>query len=249
MKLSRSRAMMRKEKFLVVVERIDRVLKFSLAFLLGNLLVFLLWSSPVFPHEPLFGPGARTIWKGGIGLETEFEFEEREKGIGFHTIYGIDEDFSVGGFLVFEGREFKNARENFGVSSRFRFWRYDGRGVQDSGSLNLILSRGSVASGISFAHEARRFYFFSFFLLNFPFEVQKISPFFGGAFGIRPFLTEYYMPDFVLFFEILSGADGVMWGLSAFPSYRNFALRFGFASSFKQPFTQNIFKVSFDVHL
>jgi len=53
----------------------------------------------LFAHEPLFGVGPRTFWKGGFGFEVGVEQRalpaDHHWVPGYHAIYGITEDWAV----------------------------------------------------------------------------------------------------------------------------------------------------------
>jgi hypothetical protein len=103
----------------------------------------------VFAHEPIFGLGPHTIFKGGIGLETEIEREsasnsnEKEKDLVLHNeiIYGLTEDLAVTLALSYVLDRNLDA-EGIGKSSsglsdtslrlKYRFWRRDRPGIQDA---------------------------------------------------------------------------------------------------------------------
>jgi hypothetical protein len=103
-------------------------------------------------HEPIFGLGPHVIYKGGIGVEVEFEGgkasggEEREKEYSLHTevIYGITSDLAV--TLAFPYIIEKSAekdgieRKSSGIGDlslrlKYRFWRHDRPGIQDSAAV------------------------------------------------------------------------------------------------------------------
>ena len=199
--------------------------------------------SSSFAHEPIFGTGARTIWKGGFGFEVGAEFEQKKRGLEIESIYGITPDISVRGIVEYDFQRFVA-----GVSGRFRFLRYDGRGFQDSGSMNLFVSQNSMGGGLSYAHESRRFYFFSFSSAKL--SMSKLSSIridFGGAFGLRPILTEYYLPDVVLFLEVLYRGGLPFGGFSVFATFRNYAIKGGWIKGLSS--NSDLFKISFDLHI
>lgn len=220
-----------------------------------SLLIFP-FSCFVFPslsraHEPIFGVGARTIWKGGFGFEIGAEFkggdgriiEDGTRTIEIESIYGITPDISVRSTAEYDFNQFI-----VGASGRFRFLRYDGKGFQDSGSLNLFISQASAGGGVSYAHESRRFYFFSFSSAKL--SIREPSPIkidFGGAFGLRPILTEYHLPDVVFFLEILYREGIPFGGFSLFATFRNYAIKGGWIKGIYSG--SALFKISFDLHI
>lgn len=67
------------------------------------LLISLVIAPPLRAHEPTYGIGPHTIYRGGIGLELEYESarraylgtEARVQKLNLETIYGIHEDLAV----------------------------------------------------------------------------------------------------------------------------------------------------------
>ncbi len=100
-------------------------------------------------HEPIFGLGPHTIFKGGFGLEMEFEGEkasgagevEREYVLTSEIIYGITADLSATLVIPYI-LERSSINESSGpgdvsVRTKYRFWRRDGIGVQDAAAVIL----------------------------------------------------------------------------------------------------------------
>lgn len=113
------------------------------------ILSVLLISGGAFAHEPIFGLGPHTIFKGGFGLEMEFEGEkasgggegEREYVLKSEIIYGITVDLSATLSIPYI-LERSSINESSGpgdisVRTKYRFWRRDGVGVQDAAAVIL----------------------------------------------------------------------------------------------------------------
>lgn len=92
--------------------------------------VFLFFAK-TFAHEPTFGIGPHTIYRGGIGLELEYESarraylgtEARVQKLNFETIYGIHEDLSI----------------TLAVSQVTKTIRSSGRTISESGVGDILL--------------------------------------------------------------------------------------------------------------
>lgn len=125
-----------------------------LAFVMPILFVVLRGFGPACAHEPIFGLGPHTIYKGGVGIEVEFEGEESsgagedEKEYVLHNeiIYGVKADFSVTLAVPYiiereaKAGGIENSSSGLGdvsLRGKYRFWRRDAPGVQDAAALIL----------------------------------------------------------------------------------------------------------------
>ncbi len=105
-------------------------------------------------HEPIFGLGPHTIYKGGVGIEAEFEGEEasgggeEEKEYVLHNeiIYGVTADFSVTlavPYVIEHERKAGGVEDSssglgdLSLRGKYRFWRRDAPGVQDAAAFIL----------------------------------------------------------------------------------------------------------------
>ncbi len=108
--------------------------------------------SPVEAHEPIFGIGPHVVFRGGIGIETEIEMErasgagEVERDVVLHTeiLYGVTEDFAVTlavpsvlrrEYEIGAGLESSSGLGDVSLRAKYRFWRHDSPGTQDSAAL------------------------------------------------------------------------------------------------------------------
>ncbi|MFQ5444480.1 MAG: transporter [Nitrospinales bacterium] len=158
-------------------------------------LVMLIRIISAFAHEPIFGLGPHVIYKGGVGVEVEIDGDrsssnketERELAIDTEIIYGITPDLSatlvIPGILdkLEETETGDQSSAGFGdlsIRMKYRFWRRDSPGTQDSAAIILggkfptgdenkkpKLGSGSAdfLLGLAAARESRRWYFFGDF--------------------------------------------------------------------------------------
>ncbi len=186
----------------------------------------LLIPSLPFAHEPIFGLGPGTIFKGGIGIETEYERGDGEEGIATEVLYGITEDLSV------TFRSFTTATEISSVALRlkYRLWKRYMPGRIDAfsligGVLRDVEGRETRGLfGVAVGMESRRWYFFA--------DARTAGRIFlDGAVGIRPWLTEYLKPDLVLLSELNYELEGDYRAFFVSPAffftYRNVAIKGG----------------------
>ena len=121
-------------------------------FLIAAILSTLLYPSASAGHEPIFGVGPHTIFKGGVGVEVEFEGREasgageEEEELLFHTeiIYGLTTDTSLTlavPYIIDSTRRAGGTMESssglgdISLRTKYRFWRRDGPGVQDAAAV------------------------------------------------------------------------------------------------------------------
>jgi hypothetical protein len=113
------------------------------------LLLLGVFSATAAAHEPIFGLGPHTIYKGGLGVEAELEGErasgagETEKEILLVTelLYGVTADLSVTlaapAVLAREVETDEASASSAGLGdaslrAKYRFWRRDRPGLQDA---------------------------------------------------------------------------------------------------------------------
>lgn len=176
-------------------------------------------------HEPIFGLGPGTIFKGGVGIEAEYEREGTAEGIATELLYGLTEDVSLTlrAFVGFRGAK------GYAGRIKWRFWKRYAPGTVDA----LAVIGGAVRTpdgktyplvATAVGHESRRWYFFA--------DIRSADKFyFDTAVGIRPWLTEYLKPDLVLLTELnyeLKDRYRVLFVSPAFFfTYRNLAVKGG----------------------
>ena len=153
-------------------------------------------------HEPVFGVGARTLWRGGYGMEWEWE-----EGARWHLSYGWNENFTLGVEVAAEGK----AR----WGAKWRFYRRDARRRQDSVSVFVRAPKGKV--GFALAREDWRYYVFADWMGR------------GGGLAAGARLGEpgYEAWDPVVLLEVRR-MDGWRVGVSLFLTKRNAAIKVGY---------------------
>jgi len=142
-------------------------------------LIVQLVASPVWAHDPVFGLGPHTLFKGGVEVHTGYSRGEagveRAQMADVELKYGITGDWTVGVEMPFltvtePGRR-RSGRGDIRLSSKTRFWRNDRLGVQESAALSLAVIAGGSGSddvanggstdgilGISYGYESRKWY-------------------------------------------------------------------------------------------
>lgn len=109
-------------------------------------LVLILATRPVVQaHEPIFGIGPHTIYKGGIGIEVERESKAGHEEYETEIIYGLTPDLSLTFVAPFE----QNSVDSFGLRIKYRFYRKDSLGTQDQIAYFLGKTFSRVTTGAS----------------------------------------------------------------------------------------------------
>ena len=180
-------------------------------------------------HEPIFGLGPRTIWKGGFGFETEIEREREQLQSGWvlkhELLYGITADVAVTfelPYVLARGNPDGKVQRGFGdalVRGKWRFFRHEvWGGIYHAALLagiELPTAERAVSSGDQYdyflgmagAYEGRRWLVFGDvrYRWNTGRVARKNRPdvvLYDVAVGIRPVKTEYEKPDTVIMFEL-----------------------------------------------
>lgn len=194
-----------------------------------SLSILLCRSSFVFAHEPIFSLGPETIYKGGVGIETEIEYEkagrEKETSMHYEVIYGVSEDFSLTVEVPHiiekeESGEISGGLGEVALRGKYQLFRKDTLGAQDKVALIYGLkfptgdedkdpSLGSGSwdhlFGLSLGHESTTLYGFAtgrYFLKTESAGKEKGNKvLIDIAFGFRPWLRPYKSWDLVFLLE------------------------------------------------
>jgi hypothetical protein len=200
------------------------------SFVIFLLFTFIITFNTAFAHEPVFSLGPETIYKDGVGVETEVEYEKsgsgREVNLHEEIIYGLREDLSLTMKmpLILDKKEASSASSGFGdlvLRGKYRFYKKDYFGAQDKASLiggikfptgdedeKPSLGTGSFGYlvGLTAGHESLKWYYFGTvrYWINTEGGLREKGDKFlyDVAFGLRPILREYYEPDLVLLIEL-----------------------------------------------
>jgi len=193
-------------------------------------LLVLLVGSTVWAHDPVFGVGPHVLFKGGVEVAVEVESEqagdETEQGLGLELTYGITGDWAAGIELPYafneEGAEESDGSGDISLFTKYRFWRQDTLGLQQSAAVffkvkidsgdedaSPALGTGTTDAilGLTYGYEGRKWYRWASLRYRFNDENDaglergdKIL--FDLVGGIRPTLTSYREPDTVWLLEL-----------------------------------------------
>ncbi len=193
------------------------------------ILCLLPWASAS-AHDPIFGLGPHVLFKGGVEVSPEMHYDKSGSKKGWQTdlgiTYGITGDWAAGIELPYlrkdNGLNVSSGAGDVKLFTKYRFWRNDSLGVQESAALHLkvkldngstskspTLGTGATTSilGLSYGYESSKWYRWAsvrYFDNN---ENSaglrlgnKILLDFAG--GVRPKMNPYKKPDTVWLLEL-----------------------------------------------
>jgi len=202
-------------------------MKRCLPWMIGSLLT--VCSYVVYPHDPIFGIGPHVLFKGGTeaAIETHWEQrgEEKEAEMGLELVYGITGDWAAGVELPYVykkgGSESSNGLADIQLFSKYRFWRQDSLGLQESAALLLAanlnngdataspeLGNGAndIIGGLTYGYESLKWYRWA--SVRYRYNGENDAGFQVGnktlidfVAGWRPTTPEYKKPDTVWLLE------------------------------------------------
>ncbi len=188
-------------------------------------------SSPqALAHDPVFGIGPHVLFKDGIDIAAEVESAKAGDGKGQAIVldfrYGLTGDWVAGFDIPYEFKDnstdSSNGNGDIAVFTKYRFWRKDTLGRQDSAAVMLkvitdtatrnetpSLNKGATDTivGLTYGSEGRKWYRWASARYRFNGSNDagvdrgdKILIDFVG--GIRPTPTNYLEPDTVWLLEL-----------------------------------------------
>jgi len=196
----------------------------------GAALVALFISSPAWAHDPIFGIGPHVVYKGGVEIAPEVHTskkgDERGTELGLELTYGITGDWAASIEVPYawkkEGSETASGTGDVSLFTKYRFWRRDTLGVQESAAVLLKVrtdtgdddstppvGTGSTDTilGLSYGFESRKWYRWA--ALRYRRNGENDADLrlgdkilFDLVGGIRPKQTGYLEPDTVWLLEL-----------------------------------------------
>ena len=201
-------------------------------------LCYLIWSvsglslagGQVLAHDPVFSPGPHVLYKEGIdihlGTAREKAGEARNAGVELALTYGLTGNWAAGVELPYRrveaGERSATGPGDALLFTKFRFWRDDRLGVQESAAvlLNVMLDNGDETTvpavgsgstdtllGLTYGYESRRWYRWA----SFRYRRNGVSEaglrrgdklFVDLVVGLRPKPPVYLQPDTVWILEL-----------------------------------------------
>jgi len=192
---------------------------------IGSLLLSAL-SQPAFAHDPNFGIGPHVLFKNGIetALETNLNKNGAQKNnqTGLQLTYGITGDWSAGVKLPYASKvsptNTKSGVADAQLFTKYRFWRQDSKGLQESaavmlaadlnnGDKNVSNGANDIISGLTYGYESLVWYRWA--SVRYRYNGENNAGIKRGnktlvdfVMGWRPVMPEYKKPDTVWLFEL-----------------------------------------------
>ncbi|GBE09321.1 hypothetical protein BMS3Bbin11_01676 [bacterium BMS3Bbin11] len=189
-----------------------------------------LMSSTALAHDPIFSIGPHVLFKNGVEVAAEMESDkagnEKEQVLALNLKYGITGDWAVGVDLPYvfkdKGYESSNGNGDFAIFTKYRFWRKDSLGLQESAAVLLkvltdtasgnktpSLDKGTTDTilGLTYGYEGRKWYRWASARYRFN-GTNDLGINRGDKLlldlvgGIRPNPTGYLEPDTVWLLEL-----------------------------------------------
>lgn len=181
-------------------------------------------------HDPVFGPGPHVLYQGGHEVHTGWHRSEAgaetEDELALELAYGITGDWVAGVELPYarvdEGAHGESGVGDVGLFSKYRFWRNDSLGVQESAAIfgKVTLPTGDETAepalgggatdtviGVTYGYESLKWYRWAG--LRYRFNDGNDAGLDRGdrvmadlAVGWRPSPPEYREPDTVWLLEL-----------------------------------------------
>lgn len=187
----------------------------------------LVWVTRVSAHDPVFGAGPHVLFKGGVEVHLGSRYEkagdERDSEAELELKYGITGDWTAGIGLSYlrseDDEDTDTGRGPSSLSTKYRFWRNDMLGAQESAAVlaGVILDDANVGEpkrdgsdylmGLAYGYEGRKWYRWASVRHRFNEDADSGAErpnlwLLDFVLGIRPTPTEYLEPDWVWMLEL-----------------------------------------------
>ncbi len=181
-------------------------------------------------HDPVFGLGPHVLYRGGIEIAPGFELKRRGEGretdSGLELTYGLTGDWSAGIELPYswkkEATGDASGLSDIGLFTKYRFWRHDTLGAQESAALLLRVDTPSgneeatpplgtgtfdPVLGLAYGYESRKWYRWASIRYRFNSENGAVLErgdrlLLDLVGGVRPVPSGYREPDTVWLLEL-----------------------------------------------
>ena len=220
------------------------------------LILLLLPATATLAHDPVFGLGPHTLFKQGVEVHVGADRDAaRDAGTTITSLelaYGLSANWTLRGRLPYVRTDRHDGETQMALASKYRFWRRDGLGMQQSASAFINLQSGASAAarsgyttnttfGLAYGYESRRWYRWAalrYLNKGKGDSGQRLGDilFLDLVGGIRFRPTHYLEPDWVWMLELNgertrkhASSPGEQWFVSPglMWTLRNFAIKTG----------------------
>lgn len=172
-------------------------------------------------HDPVFSIGPHVLFKNGFELSTEFhgtKNDQQENEMALELSYGVTGDWSIGADLPYVKSENDQGVGDLNLFSKYRFWRSDSLGLQQSAAvlvkINLNNGEKDVSTnstdgliGLTYGYEGIKWYRWTSVRYRYNGESsggikRGNKTFIDIAGGYRPSPPIYRKPDTVWYLEL-----------------------------------------------
>lgn len=185
-----------------------------------------LFSPLALAHDPVFGLGPHVLFKDGLEIAPEIHQSKngnkRDTELGAEITYGLTGDWAAGIEAPYvsqsDGSQSERGQGDLRIFTKYRFWRKDGPGLQQSMSLALKLKTDTASNnlgtgttdsilGLTYGYEGRKWYRWA--AARYRFNNTNDAGLKRGntllldlVAGIRPHQSGYMEPDTVWLIEL-----------------------------------------------
>jgi hypothetical protein len=171
-------------------------------------------------HEPIFGVGPHTTWRGGWGVEVEVGRRGGQTIVPVEIMYGVTEVLTVTATLPWEASAANGGIGEVGFRAKWRFATRFAPGLSDALALiggftiprdqagGALKGAPGIMAGLAAGRESRRWYAFAGARGTLRIKRGGRDAYDPGnqlalnlAWGVRPRLTAFDVPDLVILLE------------------------------------------------
>lgn len=139
------------------------------------------FSLPAIAHDPVYGIGPHVLFKGGVDVAIEIDSkkagDDEQQALALGITYGLTGDWVIGADLPYSfkdnGTNASSGLSDLSVFSKYRFWRKDSLGKQESAAvfMKVVTDTGNTSKspslgkestdtivGLAYGYESRRWY-------------------------------------------------------------------------------------------
>lgn len=188
-------------------------------------LFFLSLATPAWAHDPVFSPGPHVLFKDGVEIHVGATRDKQDNATDDEQTltfkYGLSGDWVIGAEIPYQRlKDDFTTRKGVGdiaLSTKYRFWRNDSLGIQETAAVLLKVKLDSSTAqvstdttdfliGATYGYESLKWYLWASVRYRFNQNQRALSRgnrlFVDAALGYRPEVHDYRAPDTVWLLEL-----------------------------------------------